>query len=119
MDRNLEALKKIYDELTEIKFWVRLSAIPTIRRAVLDNLRDDVDKIVYELSDGQRSTREIAEIVSRTDRSITHVTVSNMWRRWKAVGLVAPTERRGRYKKVVSLELAGIEMPKVPIVEEI
>jgi len=112
-DTNL--LRKICDELREIKYWVKLSGLPTLRRALQDNLRDDESKLVYELSDGKRSTREIVGELHRFGREITHATVSNMWKRWSAAGIVEPSEwYQGRFRKVASLESLGMEVPEMP-----
>ena len=105
--------KTLSEKLDELIFWTRLSALPAFRALVVDSLREDVDKFVYELSDGERSTREIAQIVSRRGRRITHATVANMWRKWSLMNLVMPAGRRGRYKRVVSLESLGIEVPPI------
>jgi hypothetical protein len=105
-----ESLSKKLDELI---FWTRFSALPTFRALLNDTLRDEVSKLVYELSDGDRSTREIARIITRGGRNITHVTVANMWQRWSLMNLVMPARRRGRYRKVVSLESIGIETPEL------
>lgn len=96
-------------KLDELIFWTRFSALPRFRALLLDTLRDDVDKLVYGLSDGERSTRDIAKVVSSGENRITHVTVANMWKKWSILDLVAPAERKGRYKKVISLESLGIE----------
>jgi len=112
-DTNL--LRKICDELREIKYWVKLSGLPTLRRALQDNLRDDESKLVYELSDGRRSTREIVGELHRSGREITHATVANMWKRWSAAGIVEPSEwYQGRFKKVASLGSLGMEVPEMP-----
>lgn len=114
MNKNVELLGRISEELAEIKVWIRVSALPVIRKAALENLRGSIDKLVYELSDGTRSTREIASEVTTAKKSIAHTTVANMWKRWAAIGLVVPSARIGRYKKVTSLESLGIEIPKIP-----
>ena len=103
--------KTLSEKLDELIFWTKFSALPTFRTLIIDALREDVDKFVYELSDGERSTREIARMISKGGRRITHVTVANMWQKWSLMNLVMPTERRGRYKRVVSLESIGIEVP--------
>ena len=103
--------KTLSEKLDELIFWIRFSALPTFRTLLVDALREDVAKLVYELSDGERSTREVAHMISRGGRRITHATVANMWQKWSLMNLVIPTERRGRYKKVVSLESIGIEVP--------
>lgn len=114
MNRDTEILKQIRDELREMKTWLKLAGIPELRRLSEANLRDNVDKIVYELSDGERSTREIAGAVKGLGKGISHATVSNMWRRWAIMGLVEPSEKyRGRYAKVFPLQFLGIETPKI------
>ena len=74
-------------------------------------MRDEIEKIVYELSDGKRSSRDIARIVSNRGRRLTHVTVLNMWKKWSILNLVIPAQRKGRYKKIISLKALGIELP--------
>lgn len=99
------------EKLDELIFWTKFTALPTFIALLKNTLRDDVDKLVYELSDGERSTREIAHILSRGGRRITHTTVANMWQKWSLMSLVMPARRRGRYQRVVSLESIGIEVP--------
>jgi len=109
-----DLLRKIHDELSEIKYWIRLSGLPVLRRVAHENLRDDESKLVYELSDGNRSTREIVEELKKVGKAITHSTVANMWKRWVAAGIVEPSERyQGRFRKVASLESLGIEIPEI------
>jgi len=109
----LSDTKSLSEKLEELIFWTKFSAFPTFRALLIDNLRDDVDKLVYELSDGERSTRDIAHTISREGRRITHVTIANMWKKWAILNLVIPAERKGRYKRAISLESLGIEIPEV------
>ena len=110
--------RDLLERLDELIFWTRLSAMPSIRKTVVDNLRTDIDKLVYQLSDGNRSTREIANTIRQGGRSITHVTVANMWKKWVILDLVMPTRRRGRYMRVISLESLGIEIPQLEVPSE-
>lgn len=103
----------LLEKLDELIFWTKLSVMPTMRKIIVDYLRSDIDKLVYELSDGNRSTREIASMVSRGGRDISHVTVANMWRKWSILNLVMPAQRRGRYKRLISLESIGVEIPQL------
>jgi hypothetical protein len=109
---------RLYDKMDELLFWTRFSALPTFRAMIMDNLRTDIDKLVYELSDGKKSTRDISKIISKGGRKVTHATVANMWQRWNILNLVIPAQRIGRYKKVLSLESLGIEIPSTEISEE-
>ena len=110
--------RSLSEKLDELIFWTKFSALPTFRALLTGTLRDDVDKLVYELSDGERSTREIARLISRGGRRITHTTVANMWQKWSLMNLVMPAERRGRHRRVVSLESIGIEVPSCEVVRE-
>lgn len=106
---NEEVLKK----LDELIFWTKFSTMSTFIPTLRNALRDDIDKLVYELSDGEKTTRDIAEIVTKSGRKLSHVTVSNMWERWQQQNLVIPADRKGRFKRVVSLESIGIKIPEV------
>lgn len=109
----MSEIASLSEKLDELIFWTKFSVLPTFSALLKDALRDDTDKLVYELSDGNRSTREIARLISKGGRKITHVTVANMWQKWSLMNLVMPARRRGRYRRVVSLESMGIEVPKV------
>jgi hypothetical protein len=112
LNKNSNLLEQIHNELREIKFWLKLSSLPTLRSILTESLRDDVDKMVYELSDGIRSTREIAQKLKKMEKKISHATVANMWKKWAITGLVEPSEEyQGRYSKIISLESLGIEIP--------
>lgn len=106
-------IETLSEKLDELIFWIKFSEWPTFRSLLIDILREDIDKLVYELSDGKRSTRDIASIIARGRRSITHSTVANMWKRWLVLNLVMPTERKGRCKRAASLESIGIEVPQL------
>ena len=101
------------EKLDELIFWTKFTAMPTFRALLMSTLREEVDKLVYELSDGERSTREIAQIISRGGRRITHVTVANTWKKWAILNLVIPARRKGRYRRVISLESLGVETPQL------
>ena len=105
--------ESLSEKLDELIFWTKFSALPTFRALLMDALREDIDKLVYKLSDGERSTREIAQIISRGGRRITHGTVANMWKKWAILNLVMPAQRKGRHKRVISLESLGIEIPQL------
>lgn len=106
---------KILEQLIELTKWGKFAA-GNFHEVLLQHLEDDRDKLIYELSDGNRTTREIAKIVK-----ITHSTVAATWKRWYACGIVEEAERTGRYKRICSLKEVGIMLPKVPeiITEEL
>jgi len=110
---NLNEQQILIAKLDELIFWTKLSVLPAIRKVIVDNLRSDIDKLVYELSDGKRSTREIASIITKGGRKISYVTVANMWKKWSILNIVMPAQRKGRYKKIISIESLGIQVPKI------
>ena len=60
---------------------------------------------IYQLSDGEHSTRDIA---SQVTPKCGHNTVARCWKRWALQGLVVPAERKGRFKAAFNLEEYGI-----------
>lgn len=100
-------------KIDELLFWTRYTVWKTFIADLKVALRDDVDKLIYELSDGKNSSRDIAQTISKTGRRVTHATVANMWQKWALIPIVIPASRTGRYKKVVSLKNTGIEVPEV------
>ncbi|MGD0405914.1 MAG: hypothetical protein ABSB10_04610 [Candidatus Bathyarchaeia archaeon] len=101
------------EKIDELIFWVRYPVWKTFLVDLKTTLRDDVDKLVYELSNGKNSTRDIAQIATKMGKKISNVTVANMWQRWALIPLVIPARTSGRYRKVVSLKLVGIELPTI------
>lgn len=98
-------------KIEELTFWMKFSIWTTFVKMLTATLRDDTEKLVYELSTGDKSTRDIAQIVSSNGRQITHQTVKNMWQRWSAVPIVMSAGTQGRFKRVVSLKSIGIQVP--------
>lgn len=99
------------EKIDELIFWVRYSVWKTFLADLKTTLRDDVDKLVYELSDGKNSTRDIAQIVAKVGKKVSNVTVANMWQKWALIPLVVPARITGRYRRVVSLKSVGIDVP--------
>jgi hypothetical protein len=114
----LGEITSLSEKIDELIFWTKFTAFPTFVALLRDALRDDVDKLVYDLSDGERTTRDIAELISSTGRRITHTTVANLWQRWATRNLVMPAKRVGRYRRITSLASVGIEAPQIRAIQE-
>ena len=96
--------------LEEILKWTRLQGWQNTKAILLETLKDDIFKLVYQYSDG-RSSREIAKRVP-----ISYKTVINYWNEWAKIGIVEPIKVRGggaRYQRLFSLEEFGIEISEV------
>jgi hypothetical protein len=100
------------EKIEELTFWLKFSVWTTFVKTLRATLTDDLDKLVYELS-VDKSTREIAQIITNSGRKITHKTVANMWQRWVELPIVMPAQKKGRYKRVVSLKSVGIPVPTI------
>ncbi len=96
----------------EILKWVRIQGISQAKAVLNDALKTDRDKIVFEYSDGERSSAEIGKLVG-----ISQSTVQRYWAKWATLGVVDPVAVKGgtRYKKTFSLETFGIEIPETTI----
>jgi predicted transcriptional regulator len=104
-----EKFDKMIQLLEEILKWTRLEGVQRAKITLAELLKTDVEKLVYEYSDG-RTSREIAEIVG-----ISHATVVNYWKKWARSGIVKEVGARGgtRYRRIFSLPNFGIEVPRV------
>lgn len=102
-------LAEIAATLRELLKWTRFAGMLRLKDVLNQTLLTPTEKLVYELSDGERSTRKIAQGVR-----ISHGTVSNYWEKWKKIGIVEPAKREGRYQRICSLEEVGLEVPPLP-----
>ena len=103
-------MKNIESKLEELLKWTRIATKQQIRPFISKNLETDMETAIYELSDGSRSTRDIAQILGK----VSHVTVSRYWKKWGNLSIVEPSPTyQGRYKKICSLEEVGISVPPI------
>jgi predicted ArsR family transcriptional regulator len=96
--------------LREILKWSRFENFPKLRKLLLDTLATDVEKLVYELTDGERSRYDIVK-----ELGIQDSIVRSWWDGWYNLGILEPSgKRKGRPQKVMALEDMGIDVPKIP-----
>lgn len=99
---NLERLTNMFSEFLTIYKFVN-------KKTIADMLTDELNKPqlfeIYQLTDGNNSTRDIA---AKLTQKCTHVTVANIWKRWALTGIVVPAETKGRFKAAFNLEEYGI-----------
>ena len=104
MPAKLTSDDPVLDELKEQTKWLRFLGLRELPSVLSSQLKDDVQKRAYELSDGTRSTRAIAELVGVSSKSI-----SNWWQRWTSVGITV-TDASGRATRLASLRSMGIDV---------
>ena len=60
---------------------------------------------IYEKTDGEHSTREVA--ASLTEKC-SHSKVALLWNKWAKAGIVIPAKQKGRYKAAFNLSEYGM-----------
>jgi len=101
--------------LREILKWIKFAGMKEVKGVLKSVLDTDQKKIIYQLSDGENSSRWLAKAAGVSD-----FTVRNYWKAWARIGIVEPI-RAGtgeRYKRSFDLEDLGIEVPKLPTVSQ-
>lgn len=98
-------------ELKEQTKWLRLLALPNLKKTIEENLTTKEQKRIYDLSDGKNSTNDTAKKLLAEGIKVSHMTVYNYWKRWFALGIVVPSEKySGRYEKIIDLKELNIEV---------
>jgi hypothetical protein len=103
--------QEITQLLRELVRWSKFEGVPKLRAILEQNLRSDKEKIIYELSDGERSTRDITKVVGGS-----HETIRRYWEKWSKLGIVDESHgQEGRFRHICSLEEVGMEVPQMTI----
>ena len=108
MNKSEKAKSEEIKLLREILKWIKFDGMQRVKGLLIDVLRKDIEKIIYQFSDG-RSSGDIGKLAG-----VSHQTVVNYWKKWSRIGLVEAKRARGgtRYSRVFSLEDLGIEVPQ-------
>jgi len=102
---------RIVELLEELVYWTKEATVPEIRQRLLTNLESPEEKTAYELSDGKKTTRQVASKVK-----VGKNTVAKWWNNWITVGIAEPIPTKGgghRAKRKFLLNDFGIEVPKI------
>lgn len=106
-----QTLKEIASTLKELLKWSKFAGMQQLKNVLSQTLRTETEMLIYELSDGTRSTREVATATGVG----SNATVAAFWKKWRKVGIVEPTTgQRGRYQRICSLEEVGLHIPTLP-----
>lgn len=94
--------------LREILKWIRFAGAKEVKNVLLAALDTEQKRLIYQLSDGEHGSLEIAKVAGTSD-----TTVRRYWASWARQGIVESLRVRGgeRYKKSFELEDFGIEVP--------
>lgn len=107
MSEELDVLKSIDYKIDQLLKWFRFASLQQLRNILTQNLTTDKELLIYELSDGEHTTREIASLVNVSSNQ----TIVNYWKRWSKLGMVEPSKRQGRFQRICSLEEVGLTVP--------
>ncbi len=100
---------EILAELREQTKWLRLLGFRSLRPLITEVLASERDRLVYELSDGVRTARELGKLAG-----VSHPTVLRLWQDWRALGLcIESTKQPGRAEHLVALSKLGITVPRM------
>ena len=105
-----DQLRELNNNIKEMLKWIRFSGLKEVKSIITSTLTSDTEKLMYELTDGEASTRDIA-----TKCNVNQKTVSNYWQKWKVMGILEAIDKFGgkRYKKICSLREIGLEIPEI------
>ena len=114
MSEEVKILKNIESKLGQLLKWARFAGMQQLRNILTNILTNDTQMLIYEYSNGKRSTREIAELAGVGSNQ----TVINYWKRWSSLGIVESSQKyQGRFQHICSLEEVGLTVPPPPKIE--
>ena len=100
----LESIEKL---IHENNLLVRILAQPILFESLHTIFNSPKQLRAYELSDGERSTRDIGKLLNLDQKGI-----SNWWREWEKEGIVKKVGKKGQYKaRYTLLELLIVYLP--------
>lgn len=110
---------EVVEVLEDIRRWVKLigleDARANLREAIAadDDQKEKDNRIIFHLTNGERSTKDIEKFVN-----VTYKTVSDRQQEWAKAGLMEKPARNQPYRKLITLEEAGLGKPDIEKVEE-
>ena len=104
-------LERIAGAVEEQVRWTRFLGIIQLKSVLEQALKSDDDKTVYELSDGERSIRDIEKMASASRSRI-----ASLWAKWHRMHIMERSNKYGgkRMKHLCCLAEVGIDLPPLP-----
>jgi len=99
---------KVEDLLKELVKWTKVTSIPHVRKLLLELLTTPKEKKAYQISDGEKTSREVARL-----SKLGKFKVQTMWKAWIISGIAEPVPVKGggnRAKRNFSLDDFGIDI---------
>jgi hypothetical protein len=94
--------------LEELVKWTRVTSFPKVKDLLIGILTSPEEKVAYQSSDGEKTSREVAEMAN-----VSQFTISKWWKAWIKAGITESisVQRGERAKRIFSLDDFGIEIP--------
>ena len=109
MSNSNEYGEDILQELRKQTKWIKFLALSKLKKIIGGTLTTKELRRIYDLSDGENSTYDIAKKMSEEEMKVSHMKIYRYWKKWSTLGMVVPNEKySGRYKKIIDLEDLGI-----------
>ncbi|QLH11268.1 hypothetical protein [Nitrosarchaeum sp. AC2] len=107
MSATEEKLNVIAGIMAEHLRWTRLAGMEQLRTIFEKNLSSDEERKVYELSDGEKSVRDIEKITN-----VGRTKIAMLWKKWHNMGIMEKSEKYEgrRMKRSFSLADVGIQV---------
>ena len=103
--QSVELLRDIAANTRDISLWLRLAYGAELKQKLERLLDSPRKRVVYEHSDGDRSTRALAALGGVGDK-----TIREWWREWFEQDIVEPADVEGRFRRLFSLRKLGIQV---------
>lgn len=102
-----EKLNLIASIMKEHLKWTRLAGMEQLRTIFDKSFSSDEERVVYELSDGERSVRDIEKIAN-----VGRTKIATLWKKWHNMGIMEKSEmyEGRRMKRSFSLADVGIQV---------
>lgn len=110
---------EVIEVLQDIRRWLKIIGLQEAKPLLTDALSSEDEeeqkelRIIYHLTDGEHSTRDIASRIS-----YSRFYISSRYSEWSNMGLIERDSPNSSYHHIVSLEEAGIEVPDIPDPED-
>lgn len=99
---NVDKLQEMFSEFLKIYKFINR---PQIVAALNTELNDKTKMMIYELSNGENTARDIGK-----KAGTSFVTVTNYWKQWALKGIAIPAQRKGRYMAAFDLTEYGLSV---------
>ena len=108
---------RMIELLEELVRWTRVTSFPKVKDLLNGILTCSEEKVAYQSSDGEKTSREVAEMAN-----VSQFTISKWWKEWIKAGIAESisVQRGERAKRTFSLDDFGVEVStiKKPKIEE-